>query len=319
MAITRSKRSVVREGENKRAGKASRRGNGGENQGKVQGEMPNMNDNDLIKRIHHLLQNKAFFELAYPQDKKRPQTEDEDSRAAKGKSDNQERRDFFSGNLSAFEQLLCASILSKPLSHRLGLRTIATILNPPYELKSPSAVIESGFEGRRQAMYDARTQHKDKTAEQLGNIVAGLRHLCGVKGDDSSCDVKIQSLTPVCEAAREGKNAEEAAEKVRSCLTENLKGLGPGGVNIFLRRIQKEKGWSIVFPFMDQKSFEAAVNLGLVPPNCLGPREGAQYLADTLSSLQEPQEKFVRLLDIIVGLDLEKNIDKAKERLDSRD
>lgn len=39
---------------------------------------------------------------------------------------------YFSADLSPFEHLLCAVILSRPLSHNLGQRTIATVLNDPY-------------------------------------------------------------------------------------------------------------------------------------------------------------------------------------------
>lgn len=43
-----------------------------------------------------------------------------------------------------FEHLLTASLLAKPLSHRLGMRTMHTFLNAPFDLNSPEKYCQGG-------------------------------------------------------------------------------------------------------------------------------------------------------------------------------
>ncbi len=51
---------------------------------------------------------------------------------------------------------------------QLVLRTIRTISNDPYHFNTLKAIREAGSEKRHQALWDARTQHKGKTAQELG-------------------------------------------------------------------------------------------------------------------------------------------------------
>lgn len=81
-----------------------------------------------------------------------------------------ELKTYSSMDLNPFEELVCAVVLSRPISHRLGLRTIRTIFNTPYEFNTPKTIREAGKEKRHQALWDARTQHKDKTAEEIGAL-----------------------------------------------------------------------------------------------------------------------------------------------------
>ncbi len=63
----------------------------------------------------------------------------------------------YSGNaMNPFEELLSAVIFSRPISHRLGLRTIRTIFNDPYNFNSAKAVKQAGHEKHLQAVWDAR-------------------------------------------------------------------------------------------------------------------------------------------------------------------
>ena len=57
--------------------------------------------------------------------------------------------------MNPFEELLCAVILSRPISHRLGLRSIRTILNDPYNFTSAKAVKNAGSKKHHQALWDA--------------------------------------------------------------------------------------------------------------------------------------------------------------------
>lgn len=202
-------------------------------------------------------------------------------------------------DLTPFQNLVSACILSKPLSHRLGLRTIQTLLNPPFGLRTLGDLDEAGYEGRRKVMWEARTQHKEKTAAQLGDLVEGLRELCG---DKDTAD-ELDALVGVRDQIKETKSTVEAQESLTDLLTQ-IKGIGPGVAAIFLRRVQKD--WPEVFPFADDRSLQAAVQLGLIKE-----KQGADELAKTVDG---DRKKFVKLLDVLVGLNLEKKIDEAVQK-----
>lgn len=59
---------------------------------------------------------------------------------------NQALRDYFSPNLTPFEHLICAVILSRPISHNLGQRTIATVLNESWNWSNAQKVLDAGKE-----------------------------------------------------------------------------------------------------------------------------------------------------------------------------
>lgn len=77
---------------------------------------------------------------------------------------------YSSSIFTPFEELVCAVILSRPISHALGLRSIRTLFNAPFNFKTPKSLREAGAEGRRKALDEAKTQHKQKTAEELGGL-----------------------------------------------------------------------------------------------------------------------------------------------------
>lgn len=165
---------------------------------------------------------------------------------------------------------------------------------------------DAGFEGRREALWEARTQHKEKTATQLGDLVDGLRKITG--NDDEQA---ASQLVAVRDEANKAKSHTEALDKVRSLLTSNIKGLGPTGVDIFLRQVQKQKGWEFIFPFIDARGLKVAVRFGLVEDS-----SDAEQGAKKLSKLvKEDKVKFVKLLDVLIGLDLEKKADEVLKQL----
>jgi len=150
--------------------------------------------------------------------------------------------------LSPFEELLCAVVLSRPISHRLGLRTIRTILNAPYNFSTPKSIADAGKEKVRQAMEDAHTQHKDKTAEQITLIADVVTSHFSKDASDSSL-----------EKVREKGNNDWDGE--RDLLQKNIKGLGRTGLDIFFRRTQWL--WDEAFPFVDERTARGADKLGL--------------------------------------------------------
>ncbi|KAJ3941089.1 uncharacterized protein N0V96_008966 [Colletotrichum fioriniae] len=217
--------------------------------------------------------------------------------------------------LTPFQNLVAALLLSKPISHRLGLRTINTLLNPPFGLRTPQDLDEAGFEGRRKVMWEARTQHKEKTAVQLGDLVEGVRKICGGDGGDGDDDEKedgeektkeegdegdVEKMTALREMVK-GMEVEEAQKKVEKELTDGIKGVGPTGAGIFLRRVQQE--WEEVFPYTDKRALEAAVEFGVINEG-----DGAKELADAAAG---DRGKFVRMLDVLVGIQLEKKMEEA--------
>lgn len=195
--------------------------------------------------------------------------------------------------LTPFQNLVCASILSKPLSHKLGLRTIQTLLNPPFTLRTVKDLDEAGFEGRRKVMWEARTQHKERTASLLGDLCEGVKELCGEDEEDLS---ELKGLKEILS----GKETKEAQEEVVARLTK-IKGIGPGVASIFLRRVQAD--WDEVFPYIDDRSLKAARAFGLVDE-----QGGAEDLKEKVGG---DKEKYVRVVDVLVGLELEKKVDEG--------
>ncbi|UZJ53561.1 hypothetical protein CBS101457_002881 [Exobasidium rhododendri] len=225
---------------------------------------------------------------------------------AKGSGDTKELRTYASPGLTPFEQLVCASLLSRPFSHVLGLRAIQTLFNPPFSLTTPKAMEEAGYEGRGEALWEARTQHKGKTAEQLGDLVEGLRKIAGSDDEEEAIH-----MSAVRDAAKKEDSHQKAVEKVRDLLTSNIKGVGPMGVDIFLRRVQAQKGWESVYPFIDKRGLGLAVEFGLVDDT-----EDVEVGAEALSKLLGgDKDKFVKILDTLIGIDLEKKTSEVLQEL----
>ncbi|GAC98617.1 hypothetical protein PHSY_006211 [Pseudozyma hubeiensis SY62] len=233
-------------------------------------------------------------------------------------------------DLTAFQNLLCAILLSKPISHRLGLRSIETLLNKPYLFRTAQDLIDAGNEGRRAALWEARTQHKEKTAVQLGSLAEGITSLCqDAKDKDAARDNLEPILEKALSQASDKNDSFEVAEQVKAVLTKEVNGLGPGGVDIFLRRVQSQ--WPQVFPFADERSLNAAVKFDLISQADLdkGVEQATKKLADKVAdhvgfpvedAKGEDEEAecgrwwFVRTLDVLIGLDIEKKIDEAAKQ-----
>ena len=150
---------------------------------------------------------------------------------------------------SPFEHLLTASILSKPLSHRLGMRTIRTLFNEPFSLHSADEIVKAGEHRVWEAMEAARTQHRQKTASyiyQIGEMVK--------RGDGEGR--WFEGL----------KDAEEEGA-LKDKVKKEVKGVGETGANVFRRRVQSNDGWEGFFPFADRKAAEALEELGVDVPS----------------------------------------------------
>ncbi|EAT78499.2 hypothetical protein SNOG_14262 [Parastagonospora nodorum SN15] len=201
--------------------------------------------------------------------------------------------------LSPFEELLCAVVLSRPISHRLGLRTIRTILNKPYSLRDPLAIKTAGPKKVLKALEAACTQHKDKTADEISLLAEA------VSNNDWHNDLsKLRA---------QSKNGVESEREV---LRRSVKGLGKTGLDIFYRRVQWQ--WDEAFPFVDARTQAALGRMGL-PKRAeeiekliesrwtdLNSGEGDGHDLET-----RKRRVFVVLLERAIGADLEKKIDQV--------
>lgn len=204
----------------------------------------------------------------------------------------------YSKLLSPFEELLCAVIVSRPVPHRLGLRIIRMILNPPHEFRHPVAIKMAGSRKIQQALWSTRMQHKGRTAEEIDVIAAALAD------NEWHNDLpKIRKLT------------KHATGREREAMERKVKGLGQDGLDIFFRRIQW--CWPEVYPFIDSRAQTALERLGL-PTRA---EEIQELIELTWTQLGGGEEKFseeerkrrafVMLLDRAVGADAERNIEEV--------
>ncbi len=138
---------------------------------------------DPVRLINHLLSPNS-------RDSCRPKDEIEDV-----KRRGSDLRTYSSSTFSPFEELMCAVILSRPISHGLGLRSIRTLFNEPYHFTTPKRIREAGFEPVRKALDEARTQHRQKTAEELVLLAdAVVEHL-----GDGDEDVSLERVRRECD------------------------------------------------------------------------------------------------------------------------
>ena len=179
------------------------------------------------------------------------------------------------------------------------------MFNPPHNLNTLAAIRKAGYDGVRAALDEARTQHRQKTAEQL---VA----LADFVADGEGMDESDTSL----EAVRE--TSEHDAQAERNMLQKQIKGLAKTGLDIFGRRIQRL--WPEWYPFVDNRTMESIVKLGL-------PKDAEalkQLVEEQWDDLEVPKDlsgqgeerkrhSFVRILERTIGAELEGNLDEVKK------
>ncbi|KAL8738962.1 MAG: hypothetical protein Q9181_000345 [Wetmoreana brouardii] len=212
-------------------------------------------------------------------------------------------RTYSSSTFSPFEELICAVILSRPISHALGLRSIRTLFNEPHEYTTPKKIRDAGFEPIRKALDEARTQHRQKTAEELVILADAVVDYLG----DGEDDVSLERVRREC-----GNDW----PKEREMLKSHVKGLGKTGLDIFARRIQAQ--WPKLYPFADQRTLSGLQKLGLSDTA----EELKKLLDEHWINLDvkgfpgdEDEKKrrvFVQVLERAVGVDLEGNADVVR-------
>ncbi|EXJ61990.1 hypothetical protein A1O7_02422 [Cladophialophora yegresii CBS 114405] len=152
-------------------------------------------------------------------------------------------------SLAPFEHLLCSHMLSKPLSHKLGMRSIRTLLNEPFSLNSAEAITSVGQKRVWEALEAARTQHRQKTATYIFETAQSY--------SDS------ETMSQLADAADNG-GPKAVTEHIKSTVA----GLGVVGAGIFCRRIQCVDGWGdALWPYADGKSIDAMKEIGIPVEN----------------------------------------------------
>ena len=137
---------------------------------------------DPVRLINYLLSKESL-------DSCRPKDEIEDVKI------HGHLRTYSSSTFSPFEELMCAVILSRPISHGLGLRSIRTLLNDPYNCTTPKRIRNGGFDLMIEAVNEARTQHRQKTAEELVTLADAVADHLG-NGDE---DVNLERVRRECD------------------------------------------------------------------------------------------------------------------------
>ena len=187
----------------------------------------------------------------------------------------------------------------------LGQRSIRTLFNPPHNFTTLAAIREAGYDGVRAALDEARTQHRQKTAEQLVALA-----------DFVINDEKMDETDTSLEAVR--KAAGHDAEKEREMFQSGIKGVGKTGLDIFGRRIQG--AWAEWYPFGDDRTLAAVGRLGLpADAEALSKLleshwKGLDVPKDLSGKEDEKQRRaFVRILERTIGADLEGTLEEVKE------
>lgn len=147
-------------------------------------------------------------------------------------------------------------------------------------------------------MEDAKTQHRQKIAAQLGG-------LCGVIVEEKWDPDSDGSMKGLLEVVKEGN----LKGNIRKVLKEKVKGFGDTGVDIFLRRVQGCEGWEGIGWFVDPRTKESLEEVGL-------PGDGEQVM----KLIEEMGEKDIRRCFQIVseralGMGLEGKVAEMKDML----
>lgn len=214
---------------------------------------------------------------------------------------------YTSGVMSPFQELACAVILSRPISHMLGLRTIRTLFNAPYELTTAKRMSEAGNDVLHKAMWDARTQHKGKTADQLHYLADLIVEFYSAADDKEGSRLKrVTDRNDVHKALDE--------------LAGDIKGMGPTASSIFRRRVQWL--WPAAYPFIDDKSARGLREMGL-PDGEDGLRafveshwrdcQGEEYQLAGEDEEEKARRAFVYVLERATSASLEGKMDEVMQ------
>lgn len=201
-----------------------------------------------------------------------------------------------SENYTPFQNLVACVVMSKPISSRLGVRTLKTIFGDEIGFTKPRAILDAGEDGRYRALSKARTQHKDKTSVQLGRLADKVISEYAADDDDTTL-LKLREKL--------GGSPEDLGS-----IMKEFYGLGDTATDIFRRRMQKD--WEELYPFADERTLNAAAHLGLAHEDSEGLAKQVDDLLPT-KSIYEKRAQFTKIVDALVGVDLEHKYEDCEE------
>lgn len=200
------------------------------------GRTPGSSDGPSTKQILNFLLSKDSLQYCFPED---------ELNASKSKEFKKTYSMTPPSSFTPFEQLLISLCLAKPLSHALGLRSIRTMLNPPYSLNTAQKAKAAGEKRIWEALEDARTQHRQKTAAQIYQMA------------ETYCD--DETMYKLSEEVND-----DGADGVIRHIKETVSGMAQTAAELFCRRIQACDGWGeAVWPFADSRCIDALRELGI--------------------------------------------------------
>lgn len=173
------------------------------------------------------------------------------------------------------------------------------MFNAPYKFTTTKKIRETGYDGCREALDKARTQHRQRTAEELVLLADAVVNSLGYEDEDGTLE-------------RVRENSGHDHERESEVLSKNVKGLGTTGLDIFGRSIQGV--WPKFYPFVDQRTLVAAEKLGL-PSSAEELRNWKKLEVKDIEAKDEDEKKrkaFGRILERAGGADLEGNVDSIK-------
>ena len=150
---------------------------------------------------------------------------------------------------------------------------------------------------------EARTQHRQKTAEQLVMLADFVTNGEGMDEKDTSLG-----------AVRKASDFDPQKERA---MLQEVKGLAKTGLDIFGRRIQGV--WPEWYPFGDERTMDAISRLGL-PGDA---EDLKKFIENQWDKVEVPKDisgqgdekkrkVFVRVLERAIGSDLEGSLDEVK-------
>lgn len=225
-----------------------------------------------------------------------------------------------------FEHLITAHLLSKPLSHTLGMRSTRTLLNDPYSFSTPGKMRAAGEDKIWHALEDAKTQHRQKTASYLADMA--MQYADPNSKDDKGDQGDSDEMLELAVQANEG-----GPRATIEYIKKTVKGMGETGAQIFCRRVQACDGWGeAIWPYADPRSIDALREVGVKVADAEGlqemiekdvdfeqvERHGGMGLKDEKKGVDEVDYEvqvaveFVTVLERAIGCVLEGKVGELK-------
>ena len=188
------------------------------------------------------------------------------------------------------------------------MRSTRTLLNAPFGFISPQKIVEAGEKRVWEALEDARTQHRQKTAAYVYDMAQAF--------EDGDAMNFLKEMVN-----------EKGADGVIAEIGRTVKGMGKTGAEIFCRRVQAVEGWGdAVWPFADGRSLDAVRKLGLEVEDAEDLQEMVETLVDwdkvgtmgldkeaKMDMEQQVQVEYVVLLERAIGASLEGSIEQVRQ------